>query len=425
MIGVGPFVTIPLLLGAMHGPQAILGWVVGALVALCDGLAWAELGAAMPQTGGGYRYLIEAYGPRGAGRLMGFLFLWLIVITGPLVLASGAAGFAHYAAYLFPAMTAAQGKLLAIGVCVASTILIYRRIDGVARWNMVFGGIVLAAVLWIAGEGLLYGRLDRLQIASGAFHADAAFWGGLGSATLYAMYTYNGYNTVCFLGGEVMHPKVVIPRSIVIAILSTAVLYIAMTASIVSVLPWQTAMRSNFVASDFIARLHGPKAAAAMTVSILLVTLAGIYAGMLGLSRVPYAAAEEGQFFSVFARLHPTRRFPTFAVLFTGAATALACLVELDALIKLCIVMGIAGSLAVVGAPVALRRTRPDIPRPFRMWLYPLPVAIAAAGWIFIAASSGLAYILGCLAMAAIGIAAFHWRERHQRPRRGSIAAAP
>src|SRR5205085_2455804 len=114
MIGVGPFVTIPLLLRAMGGPQAMLGWFIGALVALADGLVWAELGAAMPRSGGGYQYLLESYGPQGAGRLLSFLFLWQTVAGMPLVIASGATGFAHYASFFLPSMTVWQSKALAM-----------------------------------------------------------------------------------------------------------------------------------------------------------------------------------------------------------------------------------------------------------------------------------------------------------------------
>ena len=108
MIGVGPFVTIPLLLGAMGGPQAMLGWFIGAIVAFADGLVWAELGAAMPRSGGGYEYLLESYGSHGIGRLLSFLFLWQTVAGMPLMLASGATGFAHYAEFLPYESTAIQ-----------------------------------------------------------------------------------------------------------------------------------------------------------------------------------------------------------------------------------------------------------------------------------------------------------------------------
>jgi amino acid transporter len=110
MIGAGPFITIPILLAKMNGPQAILGWVAGAVVALCDGMVWAELGAAMPGTGGPYHYLSEAYGPRGLGRMMSFLFIWQTIFLAPLSIASGAVGFAQYARFLAKDMTPLQEK---------------------------------------------------------------------------------------------------------------------------------------------------------------------------------------------------------------------------------------------------------------------------------------------------------------------------
>src|SRR5258708_40250022 len=104
MIGVGPFITIPLLLRAMGGPQAIIGWLLGAVIAVADGLVWAELGAALPRSGGGYQYLLESYGSHGIGRLLSFLFLWQTVAGMPLVMAAGAIGLAAHARFFFPAV---------------------------------------------------------------------------------------------------------------------------------------------------------------------------------------------------------------------------------------------------------------------------------------------------------------------------------
>ncbi len=412
MIGAGPFLTIPLLLQAMHGPQAMLGWLVGAVVAIADGLVWAELGAAMPRSGGGYQYLLEAYGPNGAGRLMSFLFLWSMVTTMPLLMASGAVGFAHYAVYLYPAMTAWQTKFLAVSVCLVSMLLIHRRIDDAGRWSFALGAVVLVAALWIVGEGLLHARLNLITFPPGAWHLSREFFIGLGGATLYAVYDYGGYNTVCSVGGEVLRPAVTIPRAIIVAIVAVAALYIAMNFTIIGVMPWQQAMQSTYVVSDFIEGLHGRAAASLMTVLILITSLASVFANMLGISRVPYAAAVQGRFFSVFARLHPDG-FPSWSIRFIGIASALLCLLGLDALIRIVTVSWVVvGSLAVVGAPVALRAARPDIRRPFRMWLYPIPVLIALAGWMFIVLTSGIEYILISLLLLAGGVGAYLWRAK-------------
>src|SRR5213082_2412379 len=104
MIGVGPFITIPLIIAAMGGPQAMLGWILGAVLVICDGLVWAELGAALPGSGGSYRYLAEIYGARKLGRLMSFLFIWQLTFSAPLSIASGSIGLAQYATYIFPGL---------------------------------------------------------------------------------------------------------------------------------------------------------------------------------------------------------------------------------------------------------------------------------------------------------------------------------
>jgi len=413
MIGVGPFLTIPLLLQTMQGPEAMLGWVVGAVVAAADGLVWAELGAAMPQSGGGYHYMLQSYGPRGVGRLMSFLYLWSIVITGPLFAASGAIGFSQYARYLHPAMTDSQAKLLAIGVCLVSTWLIYRRIDGVGQWGLLFAAVVLAAAVWIIGEGLFHARWSQIVPPTHVFRFTSGFWYGLGGATLYAMYDYAGYNTVCCVGGEVVRPEITIPRSILFAIAVVGVLYLSMNFAIVGVMPWREAAQSKFVVSDFIARLEGPRAASLMTVLILVTALASVFGVILGTSRIPYAAAADGRFFRAFARLHPVAHFPSFSVLFVGIASAACCLLDLDAVIKALTVAGIIlGSLAAVVAPTLLRKIRPDIRRPFHMWLYPAPSLIAFAGWSYIIATSGIAYILVGFGLLGTGIGAYLWRAR-------------
>jgi amino acid transporter len=412
MIGAGPFLTIPFLLQAMHGPQAMLGWLVGAVIAVADGLVWAELGAAMPRSGGGYQYLLEAYGPNGPGRLMSFLFLWAMVTTMPLLMASGAVGFAHYAMYLYPAMTPWQTKLLAVGVCLVSMLLIHRRIDGAGRWSFALGAVVLVAALWIVVEGLQHARLDLITVPPGAWHLSRDFFLGLGGATLYAVYDYSGYNTVCSVGGEILRPDVTIPRAIIVAIIAVAVLYISMNFTIIGVMPWQQAMQSTYVVSDFIAGLHGRAAASVMTVLILITSLASVFANMLGISRVPYAAAAQGRFFRVFARLHPDG-FPSWSVRFVGITSAMLCLVGLDSLIRIVTVSWVViGSLALVGAPTALRMARPDIRRPFRMWLYPFPSLIALAGWLFIVLTSGLIYILISVLLLGGGVGAYLWRAK-------------
>jgi len=414
MIGVGPFITIPVLLAKMNGPQALLGWLLGAIVALCDGMVWAELGAAMPGTGGPFRYLSEAYGPRGLGRMMSFLFIWQSVLLTPLGIGSGAVGFANYARFLWKDMNWWEAKALAIAVCLLMTVLLYRDIRSVGRLSVMMWIVVLATGLWISIAGILHFNAALLTFPPGALVPNKSFFFGLGGATLIAMYDYGGYNGVCFFAGEVRHPEKVIPRSILISIVAVGALYLTMNTTIIGVIPWPQAMQSTSIVSDFIEKLYGSSAAKVITLLVLWTTFASIFAVLLGSSRVPYAAAEQGRFFRRFARLHPSKNFPSFSVAFLGIASAFASLLNLDVLINALIVIQVLVQfLAQIIAVVLIRRNRPDIPRPYRMPLYPWTAAVAFFGWTYILVASGVGYIIAGLVLLAVGIAAYLWRARH------------
>lgn len=412
MIGVGPFLTIPILLAKMNGPQAILGWLVGALVALCDGMVWAELGAAMPGTGGPYRYLSEAYGPKTLGRLMSFLFIWQTIFLTPLSIGSGAVGFAQYARFFSPDMGWWQSKLIAIGICLLLTALLYRDIRSVGRLSVVMWIVVLGTALWITAAGLANFSVHRvLDFPPNAFASPSGFFFGLGGATLIAMYDYGGYNNVCFFAGEVRRPERVIPRSILLSIGIVGALYLTMNITIIGVIPWREAIHSTYIVSDFIQRLYGTKAAQLVTVLVLWTTFASIFAALLGLSRVPYAAAADGRFFPAFARLHPTKAFPSFSVVFLGLASAAACLLNLDVLINaLIVIQVIIQFMAQVIAVTMIRRRRPDIQRPFQMPFYPVASVIALLGWLYILIASGAVYIFAGFGLLSIGVATYLWR---------------
>jgi amino acid transporter len=414
MIGIGPFLTIPLILSTMNGPQAMLGWLLGAIVAVCDGLVWAELGAAMPGTGGPYRYLAEAYGPKRLGRLMSFLFIWETVCLAPLSIGAGAVGFAQYTQYLWPAMTRVEGKLVAVGVCLAITMLLYRDVRSVGKLSIMLWVVVMFTILAVTFAGLSHFRSARIfDFPPHAFAFSGSFLSGLGGATLLAMYDYGGYNNACFFAGEVRRPEYVIPRSILISIAIVAVLYMTMNMTIIGVVPWRDAMHSTFIVSDLMQRIYGSGVARWMTGLVLFTTFASLFAVLLGYSRVPYAAAADGRFFKVFARLHPTRDFPSFSVAFLGIAAAFACLLDLSDLITALIVIQVLVQfMAQVVAVTLIRRNRPDIRRPFQMWFYPVTSIIAFAGWAFILAASGLKFIAWGVVLVAFGVGAYMWRAR-------------
>ena len=415
MIGVGPFITMPLVVAAMGGPQALLGWILGALLAICDGLVWAELGAAMPGSGGSYVYLREIYGPNRLGKLVSFIFIWQLSFSAPLSIASGAIGFAKYTAYLLPGLetqyAARQWSLqlpllgtlrlgwvvagttfLAIGVVLIAMLLLYRRITQIGRISKFLWLIVVGTIAWIIFAGLThFDRARALSLPPGAFSLDRNFWLGMGSAMLIATYDYWGAYNVCFLGGELKDPGKTIPRAVLLSILLVACLYLLMNLSVLGVVDWHeviSAAQSNnklYVFSTFMQRIYGAWAANLVTVLIMLTAFASVFSLVLGYSRVPYAAALDGNYFKIFARVHPTYHFPHVSLLALGGAGVLFCFFPLADVISALVVIRILLQflLQAVGL-IVLRIRRPEMPRPFRMWLYPLPAILAIVGFTYI-----------------------------------------
>ncbi len=428
MVGVGPFITMPLILSAMGGPQALLGWLLGAIIASCDGLVWSELGAAMPDSGGSYEYLQQAFGPKSLGRLMGFMFLWQVMLAAPLTAASGAVGFADYARFLVPRLNDIEHTLLAIAVCLVATVLLYRDIRSIGRISVAMWIGLVAGMAIIIWSGFRHFHPEvAFAFPPGAFRISPVFFAGLGSATLISMYDFSGYFNVCLIGGEVKNPARTIPRCVLLSIAVLAILYLAMNLSIIGVLPWRQAMTSRSIVSDFIQSLYGPTAASWMTALILLIAFGSVFCVLLGYTRVPFAAAAEGRFFAAFARLHPKRRFPSFSVVYMGLVASVACLLSLESLIKALLVIQIITQFAAQCiAVVIIRKTRPDMRRPFCMPLFPVPAVIALAGWIFILVTSGVIYILSGVALVGFGIAAYLLRARRSGewpwPRTGRAA---
>jgi basic amino acid/polyamine antiporter, APA family len=415
MIGVGPFITIPLMVSAMGGPQAMLGWVLGALFAMCDGMVWAELGAAMPRSGGSYGYLREIYGPKRWGRLVSFLFIWQLSFSAPLSIASGALGLAGYAAYLWPRLEipyargnwvlplpligrlemhwlASGTTFLAIAIILLATLLLYRKITSVSRMSKLLLAGVVGTMGWIIIAGLSHFDAGRaFSFPPGAFHLSRSFWLGLGSSMLIGTYDYWGYYNVAFLGDEIKEPAKTIPRAILLSILLVGCLYVVMNVSILGVVPWQEMITSGhenrglYVVSIFMQRIYGSWAARFVTALVMWTAFASVFSLLLGYSRVPYAAALDANYFRVFARVDPERRFPYVSLLALAGAAGLFCFLSLADVIRALVVIRIALQFLVqaVGL-IVLRTCRPDLPRPFRMWYYPLPALIASFGFLFI-----------------------------------------
>jgi amino acid transporter len=415
MVGVGPFITIPLIIASMGGPQCMLGWLLGALLAVCDGLVWSELAAALPATGGTYYYLREIFRKTSLGGILPFLFIWQFIFSGPLEIASGYIGFAQYVGYFWRGMSPFATRMVAISVGVLVTALLYRRITAIGKLTVVLWIGMLATVLWIIGSGLANFRpAVAFDFPPNAFRFSWGFAAGLGSAMLIAMYDFMGYYDICYVGGEVHNPERTIPRSILISVGVVAVIYALANLSIIAVVPWREAMQSKFIASQFIEKLYGPRAAAAVTALVLWTAFASVFALLFGYSRIPYAAAVNGHFFRLFSHLHPSGRFPHVSLLVVGGLSMVASLWDLDAVISALLTSRILIQfLGQIAALHYMRKHRADIARPFRMWLYPIPSAIAFVGWSYIFLTSGWRYVgFGLLTLLAGSVAYWLWTKR-------------
>jgi basic amino acid/polyamine antiporter, APA family len=421
MMGIGPFITIPLLMSALGGPQAMLGWIVALALVMADGMLWSELGAALPSSGGSFRYLVEAYGPATYGRLVGFLFIWQFILSGPLEIASGYIGFTNYAGYIWRELTPGGALAIAAVVGVLNVALLYRRITSIATITLSLWVGSLVTIAAVVATGALHFDAGRaFDFPPRAFGFSLGFLIGLGAASRIGVYDYLGYYNVCYIGDEVRDPGRVIPRSILISTLAVAAIYVAVNLSVIGVVPWREFVpaeeraASGFVVSIFMERIYGPRVAAWFTLLILWTAFSSVFALLLGYSRIPYAAAREGYFFKAFSRLHPTRQFPHVSLVVLGAI-AIACSAfplgaVIDALLVTRIVVQFVGQ---IGAVILLRRRRPDLPRPYRIWAYPLPLGIALVGWVFVFATTQppiLLFGLGVLAVGLAGFALWSWR---------------
>lgn len=413
MIGVGPFATLPLIVKAMGGSLAMVGWLVGAIVAISDGLIWAELGAALPKAGGTYEYVKEIYGREKLGRLLAFLFTFQLIFTAPVSIATGCVGLAGYASYLFPSLRhiffsqslqlhflgnvtlkleLSGATLTAIAAALLATLLVARGIDGIARISKYLWIGVLATLLFVIVTGLTH------------FHSELAFpqgwWQqtppngfliGFSGALLVALYDYWGYYNICFLAEEVVDPPRTIPRSIILSILIVGALYLLMNIGLLGQLPVAQMIRmtdstaGNYAAAQAAQMAWGNWGGNLVALAVVWTAFASIFALLTGYSRIPFAAARDHNFFSTFQRLHKTKGFPVVSVVFMGLFAAALCVFQLGSLISALVIVRILMVFLVQAIGVVYWRiTKPAAERPFRMWLYPLPVIVTLIGFVFV-----------------------------------------
>ena len=416
MVGIGPFVVMPFVVAQFGDGLFIWAWIFGAFTAFADGMIWSELGARFPLAGGTYNFHRLTFGPR-FGRLMSFLFVWQTSFQAPLVVASAAIGFSHYLTYLVQ-LSPVEQKLVSSGLILLVLFLLYRRIGSIGRISVGFGILVMVTILWIVVSGFTHRQQEINWWPSGSSSFfQFSFWAAIAHGSIKSVYSYLGYYNVCHLGGEIRRPEVNIPRSIFISIAIIAVLYLLMNTAVMSVVPWQSVRADDkYLVSTFMEKLHGPLAGKAVTVLILAAALSSLFAVVLGYSRVPYAAAVDGNYFPVFARLHPTKNFPHISLLvLCGTGLLVSLFLNLSQLITAILAMRILVQFIAQGVGVwLLHANSKKEALPFRMWLFPLPVIVSIATWIFLLVSTGWFACWGLL-IALTGVIVFGLTNREPR----------
>lgn len=408
MVGIGPFVVLSVVAETMKGPWFLYAWVAGAVLSFVDAMIWSQLGATYPLAGGSYNFLKEGYGSKW-GKLMSFLFVWQTMIQAPLVIASAAIGFSQYFGYLTH-LEEWQSKCISGGLVILIVVLLYRKIEAIGKISVLLWVGVLVTLSWIIGGGLFHGHfMEPIRQINDGLQVDHAFAAALGFASVKSVYSYLGYYNVCHLGGEIVNPKKNIPRSMFISIAGIAVLYLMMNVSVASVLPLEQIQKSKFVVSEFVQHLSGSTSATIATILILWVAFASVFSATLGYSRIPYAAASDGAFFKIFAKLHPTKHFPHISLLYLGGiAFIFSLLFKLRDVIDAILAMRIL--IQFIGQGIGLlwlvkRKGRQHFA--WRMPLYPLPVILAILIWGYIFFSTGEKMMMGGVTVIGLGVIAY------------------
>ena len=414
MIGVGPFITLPLVIAAAGYRLSVWAWVLGAAIAVADGLVWAELGAAFPRAGGSYAFLREIYGPERAGNWLSFLYVWQVSFTAPLSIASGCIGLSSFLAWFWPGLDASPvaawpalhyTNFAAASACLLVTALLYRNLSSITRLAWVLFAGVLAAIAGVIVSGFYHAAATGgWQMPVSPTLTIPAALGGLAQATLLTTYCYWGYYNICFLGGEVKRPEKTIPRAILLSVLFVAAFYVAMNLAVLPAIrdfgrnaashaAAGASVRVQLVA-DIAASAFGSLAGRLMAALIVWTAFASVFSLLLGYSRVPYAAARDGNYFRFLAAVHPRYNIPHRSLVALGLVAMAFCFFSLVQVITMLVITRILLQFLPqqVGV-ILLRIQRPELERPFRIPLYPLPPLIALVGFVFMLVNRGHALV--------------------------------
>ena len=444
VVGAGVFITIPLMLLKLPGPYALLGWLAAGVLMLMDSLIWGELGATFPGSGGSYLYLLECYGRERWGRVMAFLFIWQFLISGPLEIGSGLIAISTFSNALSPGFQSfnqrwtwqweiskqanltidvGPSRLLALGIGIVILMLLYRRITILGKLTLTFWLGVLLTIGWILLEGgLRFNPATAFDFGDRGWQLPDNFASALGATMVLAMYSYLGYYNVCYIGDEVRDPGRTIPRSILLTAITVCLLFVGLHLAMLGTISWtdvpktEEAQTNYNLPAEFMRHIHGDTAATLVTLCLIWSCVGSVFAGILGYSRIPYGAARYGHFFSVFERVHPDHQIPHVSLLLIGGLSLMWSFFSFQSVIDALIVTRILEQFIgqIIGV-MLLRRREPDRPRPFKIWLYPVPCFLALVGWIYMYATAQPAYIALGLVTLLAGSAVFLAWTRHTR----------
>ena len=437
MIGVGPFITLPLVIAAAGFRMSVWAWVVGAVIAVADGLVWAELGAAFPRAGGSYAFLREIYGPKRAGNWLSFLYVWQLSFSAPLSIASGCIGLSSFLGMFWPILDATPiaalpmlhySNFAAASACLMMTWLLYRNLKTVQwmAWVMFIG--VLVSIAGVIVSGFAHASATGgFQIPAMPAMPGRLLIGGLAQGTLLTTYCYWGYYNITFLGSEVRRPERTIPRAILLSVFLVAAFYLLMDLAVLPSFRDAAAHSSEsaLVRVRLVAEIahsaFGSWAGYLMAALIIWTAFASVFSLLLGYSRVPFAAARDGNYFQYLGAVHPKHHIPHRSLVALGLVGAAFCFFTLTQVITMLVVTRILLQFFLQQAGVMLLRVqRPELERPFRIPLYPLPPLAAIAGFLFIVlnrshAVGGLA-VAGLIGLSGTGIYLIRARRNGQWP---------
>jgi APA family basic amino acid/polyamine antiporter len=416
--GLGPWASAAIVVGTMIGTGIFLkpaemaregryvsivfaAWIIGALLSIFGAFSYAELGAAIPEAGGEYAYLRRGFGP-----LWGFLFGWMHSIVGrPSSVSSIAAGMMRFLSFFLPAVAA---PLFTVHITIPGLTGWIKPYDFVFTWAQPLAVLWLVIMTGINYLGVRLGGevqvfLTAIKLASLAIIIGIAFllpnhvahsadpvwpsslstglFGAFLAALAAALWAYDGWEDLNLVGSEVKDPQRNFPRALVGGVAFVALVYLLFSAACLKVLPFQSVASSQHVASDVVEGLIGRGAATWITLAMVISALGSMNSSVLSGARVPYAMARDGIFFKVADGIHRKYRTPGRALIFQGVlASVMALTGTFEELTNLFIFAGwIFYGLAVV-ALFRLRRTEPNMPRPYRCWGYPWVPALFVLG---------------------------------------------